>query len=158
VLTTLERVILLQNVDVFSEVETEKLAAVAAIGVEIDALPGELLYAEAGPSDSMYVVISGVVRLHRGDIDVTRARAGEAFGTWALFDDELRVVSATCEQRARLLKIDKENFMELLADHVDITRAVLKAIVRRLRSVLGRVGSGAGVDLREDGSHADGAK
>jgi CRP-like cAMP-binding protein len=158
VLTTLDRVILLQNVDVFSDVETEKLAAVAAIGVEVDVSPGELLYAEAGPSDSMYVVISGVVRLHRGDVDVTRARAGEAFGTWALFDDELRVVSATCEQRARLLKIDKENFMELLADHLDITRGVLKAIVRRLRSVLGRVGSGAGVDLREDGSHGDGVK
>ncbi len=157
-LTTLERVILLQNVDVFSEVETEKLAAVAAIGVEVDVAPGEVLYAEAGPSDSMYVVISGVVRLHRGEIDVTRARAGEAFGTWALFDDELRVVSATCEQRARLLKIEKETFIELLADHLDITRGVLKAIVRRLRSVVGRVGSSAGVDLREDGSHGEGAK
>jgi CRP-like cAMP-binding protein len=106
----------------------------------------------------MYVVISGVVRLHRGDVDVTRARAGEAFGTWALFDDELRVVSATCEQRSLLLRIGKEDFIELLADHLDVTRGVLKAVVRRLRSVLGRVGSGAGVDLREDGSHGDGAK
>jgi CRP-like cAMP-binding protein len=157
-LTTLERVLLLQNVDVFSEVDTEKLAAVAAIGEEVDAAPGELLYAESGPSDSMYVVISGVVRLHRGDVDVTRARPGEAFGTWALFDDELRVVSATCEQRALLLRIGKEDFIELLADHLDVTRGVLKAVVRRLRTVLGRVGSGAGVDLRDDGSHGDGAK
>ena len=157
-LTTLEKVIFLQNVDVFSEVETEKLATVAAIGVEVDAAPGEVVYVEAGPSDSMYLVLSGVVRLHRGEVDVTRARAGEAFGTWALFDDELRVVSATCEQRARLLRIDKEEFIELLADHVDITRGVLKAVVRRLRSVLGRVGSGAGVDLRSEGSHGESTK
>lgn len=157
-LTILERVIFLQNVDVFADVETEKLAAVAAIGVEIDAAPGEVLYVEAGPSDAMYLVLSGLVRLHRGQADVMRAKAGEAFGIWALFDDEVRVVSATCEQHARLLRIAKADFIELLADDVEITRGVLKAVVRRLRSVLGRVGGGAGVDLHSAEPHGDTTK
>ena len=157
-LTILEKVLFLQNVDVFSEVDSEKLAAVAAIGVEVDVAPGELLYAEAGPSDAMYLVLSGIIRLHRGDTVITRAKTGEAFGIWALFDDELRVVSATCEQAARLLRISKDDFIELLADDVDITRAVLKAVVRRLRSVLGRVGSGAGVDLQAGEPHGDTTK
>jgi CRP-like cAMP-binding protein len=142
VLTVLEKVIFLQNVDVFSEVATEKLAALAAIAVELDAAPGECLYAEADVSDAMYLVLEGGVRLHRGATEVTRAGAREAFGTWALFDDELRVVSATCERRSRLLRIDKSAFIELLADDVEITQGVLKAVVRRLRSVLSRVGSG----------------
>jgi CRP-like cAMP-binding protein len=143
-LTILEKVIFLQNVDVFSEVPTEKLAALAAIADEVEARAGEVLYKEADPSDAMYLVLSGSVRLHRGSTEVTRAGEREAFGTWALFDDELRVVSATCESSARLLRIDKESFIELLADNVEITRGVLKAVVGRLRSVLSRVGHGAG--------------
>ena len=140
-LSIVERVIFLQNVDVFSEVPTEKLASLAAIAEEVDAPSGQILYREADPSDAMYLVLEGEVRLHRGDKVITVARAREAFGTWALFDDEMRVVSATCEVSTRLLRLDQEAFIELLADNVEITQAVLKAVVRRLRSVLSRVGT-----------------
>lgn len=141
-LTVVEKVIFLQNVDVFSEVSTERLSVLATIAEEIEARAGQRLYAEADPSDAMYLVLDGAVRLHRGETDVTRAQAREAFGTWALFDDELRVVSATCDVDSRLLRIDKAAFIELLADNVELTQGVLKAVVRRMRSVLSRVGTG----------------
>ena len=88
----------------------------------------------------MYIVLSGGVRLHRDETEVTTARAGAAFGTWALFDDEVRVASATTLSDTRLLRIYKEDFIELLADNVEITQGVLKAVVRRLRGLVERVG------------------
>jgi CRP-like cAMP-binding protein len=91
-------------------------------------------------SDGMYLVLEGEIRLHRGETEVTVAKSGDAFGTWSLFDDEHRVVSATARLESRLLKIDKDDFIELLADHVELTQAVLKSIVRRLRGLLSRVG------------------
>ena len=139
-LTVVEKVILLQSVDVFCEVLTEQLAHVAAIAEEYDEPAGARIYSESDPSDAMYIVLEGRVRLHRGETDVTEAEAETAFGTWALFDDELRVVSATTLEPCRLLRIDKDDFIELLADNVDITQGVLKAIVRRLRGLAGRVG------------------
>ena len=137
-LSVVEKVIFLQNVDVFSEVPTEQLAFLAAIAEEVSLEEGEAVYVEDEPSDSMYLVLEGEVRLHRGPTDVTVARSKEAFGTWALFDDETRVASATCRTEARLLRLDKDDFIEVLADNVQITQGVLKAIVRRLRA-LGRV-------------------
>lgn len=136
-LSVVEKVIFLQNVDVFSEVPTEQLAFLAAIAEEVSLEDGEAVYAEDEASDSMYLVLEGEVRLHRGTAEITVARSKEAFGTWALFDDEPRVVSATCLSDARLLRVDKEDFIEVLADNVQITQGVLKAIVRRLRA-LGR--------------------
>lgn len=136
-LTVIEKVIFLQHVDVFSEVSTEQLAFLGAIAEEIVVREGETLYEADEPSDSMYLVLSGKIRLHRGDTDVLVARDREAFGTWALFDDEPRVVTATALEESRLLRIDKEDFIDLLADNVQITQGVLKAIVRRLRA-LGR--------------------
>jgi CRP-like cAMP-binding protein len=141
VLTVVEKVLLLQGVDVFSAVSTEQLAHLAAISEEIERSVGTTIYREADPSDAMYIVLAGEVRLHRAEAAVTTATAGAAFGTWALFDDEARVTSATTTQDSRLLRIYKEDFIELLADNVEITQGVLKAVVRRLRGLVERLGS-----------------
>ncbi len=140
-LTVIEKVIFLQNVDVFSEVPAEQLAYLAAIAEEVEAPEGQAIYREGDPSDSMFLVLEGHVRLHRGNTEITTVGTKEAFGTWALFDDEPRVMAATPDQPAHLLRIDKSAFIEVLADNVQITQGVLKAIVRRLRA-LGRAVGG----------------
>ncbi|MEM7678794.1 MAG: Crp/Fnr family transcriptional regulator [Myxococcota bacterium] len=136
-LTVIDKVIFLQNVDVFSAVTTEQLAFLAAIAEEIPVRENEAVYREEEPSDAMYLVLSGRVRLHRGPTEVTTAGPQEAFGIWALFDDEPRVTAATAAEDCELLRIDKEDFIEVLADNVLVMQGVMKAIVRRLRA-LGR--------------------
>ena len=143
VLTVVEKVILLRGVDVFSEVPTSDLSLLAAVAEEVTVSAGEPIYSDKDPSDSMYVVVEGSVRLHRDGREVLVAGANEAFGTWALFDDEPRVTSASAGADGRLLRIDKEAFVDLLADNVQITQGVLKAVVRRLRRILARVGEEA---------------
>ncbi|MGF1511611.1 MAG: Crp/Fnr family transcriptional regulator [Myxococcota bacterium] len=136
-LTVIEKVILLQNVDIFAEVPSELLAYLAAIAEEVE-FPGDHeVYAEDGPSDAMYLVLSGRVRLHRGDVEVTSARAHQAFGTWALFDDEPRLATATTLEPTEALVVRRDDFIDVLADNARVTQAVLRAVVRRLRS-LGR--------------------
>lgn len=140
-LSVIEKVILLQNVDVFSEVSTEQLGHVAAIAEEIAHGQSVVIYREDERSDSMYIVLEGQVRIHRGETEVHIVTTGEAFGTWALFDDEIRHLTATTLDEVRLLRIDKEDFIDLLADHIQITQGVLKAIVRRLRGLVGKSGA-----------------
>ena len=67
------------------------------------------------------------------------AMTKDVFGTWALFDEETRVATATTVEETRLLKIYREDFYDLLADHIRITEGVLKNLSRRLRGLLGRV-------------------
>jgi CRP/FNR family transcriptional regulator, cyclic AMP receptor protein len=141
-LTVVEKVIFLQEVDVFSEVPTEQLAYLAAIAEEESFSQGEFIYREQDPAEAMYLVVEGKVRLHRGSLDITVADPGDPFGTWALFDDEPRVSAATVLEEARLLRLNKEEFVDLLADNVGITQGVLKALVKRMRGLVGRVGAG----------------
>ena len=142
--TVVEKVIFLQNVDVFANVPTEQLAHVAAIAEEVSCLKGDVIYALGDATDSLYVVIDGNVRLHRENEDILTAGPKEAFGTWALLDDAPRVATATVEEDARLLRVDRDDFMELLADHSEITQGVFKTIVGRMRGLLGRVGADTG--------------
>lgn len=137
--TVVEKVILLQAVDVFSEVPSESLAVVAAIAEELELPADRRLYEEQDASDSMYVVLDGRVRLERDGREVTTAGPSEAFGTWALFDDEPRLVAAVTTEPTHVLRVDRDAFFDVLADNVEVTRGVLKALARRLRGVVGRV-------------------
>jgi CRP-like cAMP-binding protein len=140
--TTIEKVIFLQNVDVFSHVSTEQLAYVAAITEEVSYLENDTIFEAGQPSDALYLVLEGVVRLHRDGEEITTAKAKDAFGTWSLFDDEPRVATATAVEDSRLLRIDREEFHDLLSDHTEITQAVLKNIAGRMRGLIDRVGPG----------------
>jgi len=142
--TTIEKVIFLQNVDVFSHVPTEQLANIAAIAEEVTYLANDVIYETNEASDALYVVAEGMVRLHRDGDEIITAAPKDAFGTWSLFDDEPRVATATALEDSRLLRIDREEFLELLSDHTEITQAVLKNFASRMRGLLGRVGPGSG--------------
>ena len=135
-LSTVERVIFLQGIDIFSKVSSEDLVHIAAITEMREVEAGHQLYREGDIADCMYVVITGAIRVERGGEEVMVAKNGDSVGTWALFDDERRVVSASALEETELLRIDKEDFIDLLSDHVQITQGIMKTIVKRLRSLM----------------------
>ena len=137
-LNPIEKVLILQNVDVFTEVPTDQLAALAAIAREVSVLAGDRIYREHDPSDALYLVLSGRVRLHLGDETISEITRPTSFGTWALFDDEPRVMTATALEDTRLLRIDQGEFNDLLADDVRIAKGIIRTVGRRLRELAGR--------------------
>ncbi len=140
-LTTIEKVVFLQDVDIFEFTSTEDLAQIAAITEEIEFEKGNVIFKEGDISDCMYMIIEGRIRLIRDGSDVMIGTQKDVFGTWALFDDDPRVVTATAIEDSQLLRIQKEDFIDLLGDNVRITQGVMKKLVKRLRSLLERVGS-----------------
>ena len=143
-LTVVEKVILLQNVDVFEGIPTEQLSYLAAIAEEVPFSKDEGIYQFGEVSDALYIVLEGEVRLHRDDENIIHARSNDPFGAWALFDDKPRVATATGVTGGRLLRIYREDFLDLLSDHSQITEGVLKMIVGRLRGLLERVEANLG--------------
>jgi hypothetical protein len=137
-LTPIEKVLVLQKVDLFSEVPTDQLAALAAIAREVSVLEGEIVFRTDDQADAFYLVLDGSVRLHRGERTITTAGRGDTFGTWALFDDEPRVMDAAAEADTRLLRIDAAEFADLLSDDVRFAQGVIRTVTRRLRQLAGR--------------------
>ena len=138
-LTTVEKVLFLQDVDIFEFTSTEDLGHIAAITDEVEIKADETIFKEGEFPDAMYIVSEGKVSLSRAGQEVMVAEHKDVFGTWALFDDEPRVATATTLDDTHLLRIDKEEFIDLLADHVAITQSVLKTMVKRLRKLMTRI-------------------
>jgi CRP-like cAMP-binding protein len=136
-LSIVEKVIFLQGIEIFDTITTQDLSHLAAISEQLEYAKEETIYNIGEASDAMYVVISGEVLLSRdNNIEVMRAKRKDAFGTWSLFDDEPRVVSAVATKPTILLIIKQEEFIDLLADNVQITRGIMKSIVNRLRRLM----------------------
>jgi CRP/FNR family cyclic AMP-dependent transcriptional regulator len=143
--STIEKVIFLQDVDVFSEVRTDDLAYLAAIAEEVQLSSGTELYKVDEPSDALYLILEGRVRLHRQNQEIAVLGSREALGTWSLFDTQPRVATATAVEETLALRVAREDFYELLSDHVRITEAVLRGLARRLRALADRVGTEIGI-------------
>jgi len=136
--TTIEKVIFLQDIDVFRDVRVEDLAYIAAITEEETFQPGTNLYEVNDSADSLYLVLDGKVRLHRNSQEISVSGPHEAFGTWALFDNQPRVATATALEETLVLRISREDFYDLLSDHVRIAEAMLRSLARSLRSLAER--------------------
>ena len=131
-LTIIEKVIFLQNVEAFKEIPIEQLSHIASITEEIELESGATLIQQGEPAEALYFVIEGRVSLER---DGQELGEKEDIGTWSLLDDEPNIATAVTLEPTRLLKIDREEFFEIVADYVEITRGIFKALTRRIRSI-----------------------
>ncbi len=135
-LTTLDRAIRLQRVELFSDLETELLALIASIAQRVSLDPGKALIEQDSAMDALYVVLEGRVEMRRGGVVLFAVGAGETIGNWALFDRQPSVVTATAAEPTELLRIGREEFYDLLADNSEMTRELFQALFKRMRTLL----------------------
>jgi CRP-like cAMP-binding protein len=136
-LNLVEKVLALEAVDLFRNLNAEQLAEIAAISREVHFPPGETILAAKQPIDSLFVVIDGEVELRRDGSSFHTAGAGEVLGAWALFDDHPGGVEGSARTDVKLLRVSRTDFYDLLTDHSQITQAVFSTLVRRFRQLAG---------------------
>jgi CRP-like cAMP-binding protein len=136
-LTVIEKVKLLLDVDILAQSTSEELAYIAAIAEEEELPPGAVIFRTGDLPDAMFIVLSGRIQMVRGGSDGIELEVGpgEAIGAWALFDDQPRALTAKTLDTCRLLRIDREEFFDVLSDHLGITQGIFKTLVRRIRAL-----------------------
>ncbi len=135
----IEKVIFLQDIDIFMEVRMEDLSYLALISEEVHYMKDQHLYKVNESADALFLVINGKVRLHRDGQEINTICSLEAMGTWSLFDNQPRVATATALEDTETLRISRDDFYDLLSDHVKIAEAVLRSLSRKLRAIVERV-------------------
>ena len=135
-LTPVDKVLCLQTVDVFKHATTEMLSYIGSIASEVELAKGHPIFREDDVSDAMYVVVQGRVRLEKSGENVMIVDPGQSFGTWALFDNQPRVMTATALEDVYLLKIRSDDFYDLLSEQQEITPVIFKAIIERVKNLI----------------------
>ncbi len=132
-LTTIERILTLKSVDIFSETEDGTLIDIATILEEVPAEAGTTIIHKGDVGACMYIIHDGRVRVHDGDQVFAEFAEGEIFGELSLLDPEPRSASVTTMTDALLLRLNQDEFYELLSDNPSISRGIIRILCQRLR-------------------------
>lgn len=132
---TMERILMLKQASLFSGLHIHELRLIADIVEETEEDPGEILFNQGEPGDSMYVVVSGSVQILLPDGSPFKTfGALEAFGEMSLLDEEPRSATAKTLEACKFLRIERDKFLSLLSQYPVIAMGLLRVMSRRLRS------------------------
>src|SRR5437016_4908824 len=106
-LSTVEKVLFLKSIDLFSQIPGEELAQLALISTEEAREAGETIVTEGEEGDALYLVVDGKVRVHRQDRVIAELGVRECFGEMALLDFNPRSATVTALSEANLLRISR---------------------------------------------------
>ena len=129
-----ERVEILKEVVIFSESEGIILKRLAASLVDVFVEKDEAVFQKGDMLNAMYIIVSGTVYVHDGDHIFTQFGAKDFFGEYSLIDSSVRSATVTASEKTHLLRLDQGDFLELIEENVDLSKAVLKALIKRLRN------------------------
>jgi signal transduction histidine kinase len=129
---------LLHRVPLFAELDEEDLQGVAASGKPVDLAEGEVLAGEGEPGDALFVIVSGelqvVKRSRTTDVPIAVLGPGEIVGEMSIFEAQPRMASVRAVSATRVIRIERDEIVELLRTRPTATLSMLRTVMGRLRS------------------------
>ena len=142
----------LDKISLFSELSEPDLEAVTKLAVTRNFPKNTMILCEGDQSDSLYVVLSGKVKVYLSDdegkeVTLNVQGEGEYFGELALLDSAPRSASVVTLEKTRLAVISKPAFEECMGKNPGISLKVSQGLARRLRELSENVRSLALMDV-----------
>jgi HEAT repeat protein/ATP/ADP translocase len=131
--STVEKVLLLQRITVFSRVAGDGLVTLARNSPIVAMRHGEVIFRQGDQGSALYLVISGSVKLTVNEREVARLGPNEVFGEMSILDREPRAATATVALEAELLRVSAVDFHDAVRENAEVAEAVIEVLNRRLR-------------------------
>jgi CRP/FNR family cyclic AMP-dependent transcriptional regulator len=143
---------MLRSVPLFASFSEEPLRLLATVVTRRSVARSTIIMAAGDPTDSLYIVLSGRLKVMMSDADgkeviLTILGPGEFFGEMGLIDDAPRSASVVAIESCELLAITRRDFKKCLAENFEMSMAVMRGLVRRLREADRKIGSLALLDV-----------
>jgi len=136
----------LREVKLFRNLSTEQLRTVAASMGRKTIKKGEFLFTEGEPSDWLYLVIKGKVKILKQssqskEIILEIHGPGECLAEIAVIDGNPYPAAAQALTDTTVLKVGRKVFLKMLAVHPTLSREVILGLSARLREIVSSLSS-----------------
>ncbi len=140
----------LKAMQMFRYLSYRELVRVANSTTVIEHEADDQVFGEGEPGDSMYVVMSGTVRVSKAGVTVATLGKGQHFGEMALVDRSTRSLTATAAEPVMLVVVKRKDFYEIIKKEPELATKLLWSFVQVLGARLRKTTS----DL-SDALHGD---
>lgn len=127
----------LRSIDLTSGLDRVALARLAGYMSPLPVTAGQVICAEGDIGDTLYIIVSGRFGVFTGEgADQRRVNTvgpGHYVGELALLVDEPRSATIRAETDGELLQLERDRFLDLLAQDAPAAKAVATTLARRLR-------------------------
>jgi len=137
-MTTVEKVLLLKGIELFAEVPSDELAAIALIAEEVRAEAGETILREGDHGDALYFIVEGRARVAKGERTLAELGERAVFGELALLDPGPRSASVEADQELVCYVVTEELLERLRQEHPAIAIKLMSNLGRELSRRLRR--------------------
>lgn len=132
-LLTIEKVIILKSISIFSEIPEESLVEVASLLEELEVKAGEEIFKKGDIATSMYIIVEGKVRVHDEDKVLDTLADREVFGELAALDPVPRSASVTAIDDTYLFRMERSALYELMGQYIDVAQGIIRVLCQRIR-------------------------
>ena len=133
-LLTIDKVMILRAVGVFSQVPTEHLVDVADALRESTVPAGTRIIQEDEIGNEMYIIVAGAVRVLKGSRQIATLGEGDVFGELAALDPEPRSATVEVTEETVLLGLRNDYLQDLMTSSVEVSRGIVRMLCRRVRT------------------------
>ncbi len=134
-LLTIEKVIILKSIDLFSEISENDLLAVAMEFKTIEYEQDITIIKQGDIGTSMYIIVSGEVEVYVNDKVVATLKEKNIFGELAILDPEPRNATIKTTKETILFKIESDVIYDLISRYTNVARGIIKILCQRIRKL-----------------------
>jgi len=147
-LSTLERILLLREVPMFSKLSPEDLQKIAEIAQEQLFSSRAVLCREGDPGSTLFIIVSGrvdvIIASGKKENIIASRGPGEFVGEMAILESAPRSATLRARGEVRVLVIEGESFNAILMDRPEVSISVLRHMSSRVRQINEKIGLSAG--------------
>jgi CRP-like cAMP-binding protein len=134
-LTSVERLLFIRAVPIFQELRDDFLVRLASVMEELSFPANHTIFTQGQEGRSLYIVVSGRVRVHVGDRDLAQLKQGTCFGEMSLFDAQPRSASITTLENCNCLMLTQLQLYDAIDETPEIAVNIIRLLSRRIREL-----------------------
>jgi len=145
----------LRLVPLFGNVASAKLKLLAFTSQRLSFKAGHTLFHQGDPGDAAYVVLSGsadvLVDSGSGEIKIANVGPNSIIGEIAILCEVSRTATVRANSNLDVLRIDKDQFLALLAEFPEMALQIIRVLADRLGQTTEELSKARGIINRLSG-------
>lgn len=145
-MTMLSNLDLIRRVSLFSTLTPAQAETLAATVVKKRFKRGETLVEQGKKTDALYIVLTGRTRVRMTDskgreVILATLASGDYVGEMSLIDNAPHSATVVADQQVDVLVLGRDSFLRCLSENTEMSHAVMRVLVQRLRKASENISS-----------------